>query len=164
MDIKGGAGWDELEDWAWHIHTTMYKMVFPDGSNSKRIHLQCRRPGFYPWVGKILWRRERQLTPVFLFEEFQGQRSLVGYIQSMRSQRVRHNWETSTHTLIKQITRTYGISQGTPVNALWQPIYQRRKGNKKRGRKFKKEGLHYKHYSWLTLLYSRNEHSTLNQL
>ena len=23
-----------------------------------RIHLQCRRPGFYPWVRKIPWRRE----------------------------------------------------------------------------------------------------------
>ena len=27
--------------------------------------LQCRRPGFDPWVGKILWRRERLPTPVF---------------------------------------------------------------------------------------------------
>ena len=24
-----------------------------------RIHLQCGRPGFDPWVGKILWRKER---------------------------------------------------------------------------------------------------------
>ena len=23
-----------------------------------KIHLQCRRPGFNPWVGKIPWRRE----------------------------------------------------------------------------------------------------------
>ena len=26
---------------------------FPDGSDGKRICLQCRRPGFNPWVGKI---------------------------------------------------------------------------------------------------------------
>ena len=32
-------------------------------------HLQCRRPGFDPWVGKILWRRARQPTPVFLLGE-----------------------------------------------------------------------------------------------
>ena len=32
----------------------------------KKIHLQCRRPGFDPWVGKIPWRREWQRTPVFL--------------------------------------------------------------------------------------------------
>ena len=31
-----------------------------------RICLQCRRPGFHPWVGKIPWRRAWQPTPVFL--------------------------------------------------------------------------------------------------
>ena len=31
------------------------------------------------WVGKIPWRRKRQLTPVFLPGESRGQRSLVGY-------------------------------------------------------------------------------------
>ena len=25
----------------------------------ERIHLQCGRPGFNPWIGKIPWRRER---------------------------------------------------------------------------------------------------------
>ena len=30
-----------------------------------RIRLQCRRPGFNPWVGKIPWRRERLPTPIF---------------------------------------------------------------------------------------------------
>ena len=32
-----------------------------------------------PWVGKISWRRAWQHTPVFLPEEFHGQRSLAGY-------------------------------------------------------------------------------------
>ena len=36
-------------------------------------------PRFDPGVGKIPWRRKRQLTPVFLSEEFHGQRNLVGY-------------------------------------------------------------------------------------
>ena len=31
-----------------------------------RICLQCGKPGFDPWVGKIPWRREWQPTPVFL--------------------------------------------------------------------------------------------------
>ena len=31
-----------------------------------RILLQCRRPGFCPWVRKVPWRRERLPTPVFL--------------------------------------------------------------------------------------------------
>ena len=38
----------------------------------QRIHLQCRRPGFDPWVGKITWRRERLLTPVVWPGEFHG--------------------------------------------------------------------------------------------
>ena len=37
-----------------------------------RIRLQCRRPGFDPWVGKIPWRRERLPTPVFWPREFHG--------------------------------------------------------------------------------------------
>jgi len=37
-----------------------------------RIHLQCRRPGFDPWVGEIPWRREQLPTPVFWSGEFHG--------------------------------------------------------------------------------------------
>ena len=43
------------------------------------VCLQGGRPGFNPWVGKIPWRRKWQPTPVFLPEESQGRRSLVGY-------------------------------------------------------------------------------------
>jgi len=32
--------------------------------------LQCRKPWFDSWVGKIPWRRERLPTPVFWPEEF----------------------------------------------------------------------------------------------
>ena len=35
-------------------------------------HLQCRRPGFNPWVGKMPWRREKLPTPVFWPGEFHG--------------------------------------------------------------------------------------------
>ena len=41
--------------------------------------LQCGRPGFDPWVGKIPWRRKWQPTPVHLPGKFHGWRSLVGY-------------------------------------------------------------------------------------
>ena len=44
-----------------------------------RIHLQCGRPGFNPWVGKIPWRRAWQPTPVLLPGESHGQRILVGH-------------------------------------------------------------------------------------
>ena len=41
--------------------------------------MKCGRPRFNPWVGKIPWRREQLLTPVFFPGEFHGQRSLAGY-------------------------------------------------------------------------------------
>ena len=45
----------------------------------QHIYLQCRRPRFNPWVGKISWRRKWQPTPVLLPGKSDGQRSLVGY-------------------------------------------------------------------------------------
>ena len=41
--------------------------------------LQCGRPGFSPWVRKILWRRKWQPTPVFLPGKSHQWRSLLGY-------------------------------------------------------------------------------------
>ena len=44
------------------------------------------------------WRREWQPTPIFLPGESLGQRSLVGYIQYIGSQRGGHDWATNTFT------------------------------------------------------------------
>ena len=46
-----------------------------------RICLQCRRPGFSSWVGKIPWRREQLPTPVLAWR-------IPGTIQSSGSKRV----------------------------------------------------------------------------
>ena len=59
---------------------------FLGGSDGKESAYNARDLGFDAWVGKIPWRREWLLTPVFSPVEFQGQRSLVGYF--MGSQRV----------------------------------------------------------------------------
>ena len=53
--------------------------------------LQCRRPGFDPWVGKIPWRRERLFTPIFWPREFHRLYSPWGH-------RVRHDWVTLIFT------------------------------------------------------------------
>ena len=45
------------------------------GQTVKNILLQCRGPGFDPWVRKIPWVP----TPAFLPGEFHGEGSLVGY-------------------------------------------------------------------------------------
>ena len=55
-------------------------IFFPvGGSDGKASCLQCGRPGFDPWVGKIHWRRKWQPTPVFLPGKSHGERSLAGY-------------------------------------------------------------------------------------
>ena len=61
-----------------HYFASMW-WLFPGGSEG-RVSLQCGRPRFDPWVGKIHWRRKWQPTPVFLPGESHGWRSLVGYI------------------------------------------------------------------------------------
>ena len=49
------------------IFQSDYTILYPPRKLSWwRIHLQCRRPSFNSWVGKIHWRRDRLPTPVFL--------------------------------------------------------------------------------------------------
>ena len=72
-------------------------------SVGKVICLQCRRPGFDPWVGKIPWRRKWQPTPVFLPGESHGQGNLVdcspwGCKESGTTERLTH-----TYRIIMQI-------------------------------------------------------------
>ena len=61
------------------------------------VCLQCGRPGFHPWVGKIPWRRKWQPTPVFLPGESHGRRSLVGYSPRVAKSRTRLSDFTSLH-------------------------------------------------------------------
>ena len=54
----------------------------PGGASGEEPACQCRRHkrrGFYPWIGKIPWRRKYHPSPVFLPGESHGQRSLAGY-------------------------------------------------------------------------------------
>ena len=67
----------------------------------QRICLQCRRPGINPWVRKISWRREWQLTPIFLPGEVHGQRSLAGY--SPQGCKESDTTKQSTHTYIQNM-------------------------------------------------------------
>ena len=54
----------------------------------ERIHPQCRRPGFNPWVGKIPWGEHDNPLQYSGLENPHGH----GRLQSMGSQRVRHDW------------------------------------------------------------------------
>ena len=50
--------------------------------------LQCGRPEFNPWVGKIPWRRARLPTPVFLPGELHGLYSPWGHKESDMTERL----------------------------------------------------------------------------
>ena len=54
-------------------------MRLPWWVRQQSVCLQCERPRFNPWLGKIPWRRKWQPTPVRLPRTFHGLRSLVGY-------------------------------------------------------------------------------------
>ena len=59
-----------------------------------KICLQCRRPRFDPWVGKISGRRDWLPTRGFLPGKAHGQRSPVGY-RACGCKRARHDSVTT---------------------------------------------------------------------
>ena len=58
-------------------YSSFNKLVLPRWLTDKRICLEFRRHGFYPWIGKILWRRKWQPTWVFWPRKSHGQKSLA---------------------------------------------------------------------------------------
>ena len=68
--------------------------VFLAWLRGKESTCRYKRCQSHSWGGKIPWKRARRPAPVFLPGEPHRQRSLVGYIQSMGSQRVRCNLVT----------------------------------------------------------------------
>ena len=80
------------------------------------------------WVRRISWRRKWQATPVFLPGESHGQKSLVDYIRSMGSQRVRHDLATKPPPRPPPLTvalRDYRLLKQlvTSVVSISLPIY-----------------------------------------
>ena len=68
-----------------------------------KIHLQCGRAEFNPWVGKIPWRRAWQLTAVFLPGESQWQRRLTGYSPCSRKESDMHErLSTAQHNSVSK--------------------------------------------------------------
>ena len=98
-----------------------HSLGFCGGCSSLRNHgliLECRRPGFHPWVRKIPWRREWQPTPVFLPEEFHGQRSLAVYSP----------WGHKESDTTEQLTHTHTRTKfhSTDVTYLLYPFLRQR--------------------------------------
>ena len=62
-----------------HLSDLIFPPGLPGGANSKEFACKYKRHRLDPWVGNISWKRKWHPTPVFLPEEFHGQRSLVGH-------------------------------------------------------------------------------------
>ena len=56
------------------------------------VCLQCGRPRFSPWIGKIPWRRKWQSTPGLLPGKSHGQRRVVGYSPWVRKESDTTEW------------------------------------------------------------------------
>ena len=98
--------------WLYNMDAKSWSLIslkgFPggsDGKKKKKICLQCRRPGFDPWVGTIPWRRAQQSTPVSLPGESWWTESLEG-CSPWGSQRVGHDWATKHSTFHWQVALT----------------------------------------------------------
>ena len=76
-----------------------------------RICLQCRRPRFDPWVGKVSWRRAWQPTSVCLPGESLGQRSLYSPWSCRESDMI----EQLIHTMSTAVLVKFG---GFPDNSV----------------------------------------------
>ena len=90
------------------------------------------RPEFIPWVGKSPWSRKWQRTPVFLSGESPWTEE-PGGLQSLGSQRVRHDWVTNTHiycdkvekagffSLLKRMSRSWNLLKFTSrIGTSWR--------------------------------------------
>ena len=113
VENRCGFWWQEWEAWGRRLLRIAWF-----------LGVQCRRPEFPPWVGKITWRREQLPTPVFLSGKSHGQRCLVGYSPT-GSRRVGHNratkpfswderggWRHHSHLLICRWTLASSINRG----------------------------------------------------
>jgi len=88
---------------------SLWTLGLPWWLSWSRICLQCRRPGFNSWVGKISWRREQLPTPVFWPRESQGLHSPRG-CKELDVQRV-NSWRW--HARSRSLTR----------DRIWAPCF-----------------------------------------
>ena len=77
----------------------------PRWHNGKKSACQsrrwCKRCGFNPCVGKILWSRKWQPAPVFLPGKFHGQRILVSYSP----------WDHKESDMIEQLSTNIRVGE-----------------------------------------------------
>ena len=99
----------------------LYLKGFPGGSDGKKKKkkscLQCRRPGFYLWVGKIPWRRKWQPTPVSCLENPMDREAWQTTWSCKESDMT--EWLTHSHSYLNLKSRMSGISYWTAISFQW---------------------------------------------
>ena len=130
--VHGPQGHGDREQQSWEGSGKLSSSTI-----SFRICLQCRRPGFDPWMRKIPWRREWLPTPVFLPGEIHGQRSRQatwGYKESDTTERLtlyRSRGIVSTAPTGAVVSSPSSFKEGTNVNPIstgrvsknWRPYF-----------------------------------------
>ena len=83
---------------------------FPGGSmvkKKKKSTCQCRRPGFDPWLRKILWRRKWQPAPIFLPGKFHGREGRQAEVHRVAKSQTGLSAHANTHTQTHTHTHTH---------------------------------------------------------
>ena len=125
----GGAWWaaaygvakSQIRLSDFHFHYT----DFPVAQMVKNLPVR-----FNPWVGKFLWRREWQSTPVFLPGEFHRQRSLVSY-KVCGGRKKLDTTERLTHTDTSQVNHcVFPLTEmGMCSTSISKPVSPLKKSN-----------------------------------
>ena len=92
-----------LNHFIWFVSLSLLKCAFNSHGASPVICLQCRRPRFNSWVGKIPWKRDRLPTPVFLgFPGGCSEMNWKGYcVQRRQRWAIIYDWRDTKDALFK---------------------------------------------------------------
>ena len=111
--VRTRSWWSYLKNLLFNVHSI--RVGLPWWLRWQSVCLQPGRPRFNPWIGKILWRRKWQPTPVLLPGKSHGQRNLVGYspwghkeldtterlhFSFLRGMNIAHMWQTFLKSLV----------------------------------------------------------------
>ena len=81
------------------------------------LGLPWGRPGFYPWVGKIPWRRERLPTPLFWSGEFHGLYNPWGVAKSLA---LLSDFHCHFHLVIQRIRIRLPVQETRVRSLVWE--------------------------------------------
>ena len=119
--LSRGGGWERIGRLG--LADGNYYIWLPWWLRRYSVCLQCGRPGFDSWVGKIPWRRKWHSTPALLPGKSHGRRSLIGYSpwgckESDTTEQLQFNSIHPSKTSLAQETS----SQQSPFFTTW-PVF-----------------------------------------